>query len=53
MIISIPGSIYVETNGTTVPDEDDLVDLVFDQHGKFITLDARNLGYDCAEVIDS
>jgi hypothetical protein len=61
-LIAVPASIYItltdeDLNGKDVfnleLDDDILIDAVFAQHSKYITVDARNLGYDNYQIVDS
>lgn len=60
-LISIPTAIYIDVtdedlNGRDLDNlavDDFLIDQVFEQYGKYITVDARDFGYDNYTVIDS
>jgi hypothetical protein len=48
--LNIPCSVTIEVDDDfDMDDEDALMDAVFDQHGKYPTVDARYLGYEVVE----
>lgn len=54
--ISVPASIVVTVDTGTDPvpdtfDEETLFDAVVEQHGKYVEVDARNLGFDNADIL--
>lgn len=48
--VNIPCSVTIEVEDeVSLDDEDALMNAVLDQHGKYIEVDARYLGYELAE----